>query len=171
MWLKSNLKHPASKMTRQVIYVGNIFFFPDSHPRWIPWVLNGAFEFSRWLFWEQSRNMADWLFTVGVGAFSFMYASHHGKLFIFILGIYNSLRDRLPSKGREQQPFNYVLFSCVHTCPDAASDIGEISGFFGNIIKKTWHSLSVVRDCDTRFHTWWFSKRRKHFWRSWWRNC
>lgn len=134
MWLKPNLKHPASKMMLQ-----EIFSFPDFHPRWIPWILNGAFEFSRWHCWEQSRNMADWLYTVSVGGIH-IHASHNRKLFIFILGICSFLQDRLSSKRREQRPFHFVLFSaCVHTCPDATSDIGKIikTSDIGKIIKET----------------------------------
>lgn len=66
-----------------------------------------------------------------------MYASHHGKLFIFILGICSSLPHTLPGKGSEQPPFNYVVSSaCAHPCPDAASDIRKITGFLEISLKK-----------------------------------
>lgn len=80
--------------------------------------------------------LADYIRSVW-GAFSFMYASHHGKLFIFILGICSSLPHTLPGKGSEQPPFNYVVSSaCAHPCPDAASDIGKITGFLELSLKK-----------------------------------
>lgn len=59
------------------------------------------------------------------------------------------------AKVENSSRFNDGLFpSCARMCPDAASNIGEISGFFGNIIKKTWRSLSAIGEAflsDYRF--------------------
>lgn len=46
---------------------GIVGYTPTSSPRWIPWILKRTLWIQRRLCWEQSRNMAGWLCTVGVG--------------------------------------------------------------------------------------------------------
>lgn len=50
------------------------------------WILRESFEFSRWLCWEQSRYMADWLYTVGVGDILILVCFSACDVLIFILG-------------------------------------------------------------------------------------